>query len=701
MSCEVEDQYEVLDCLQLEQYKAPVVQFSKDRILPIPSKSSELDREVEEELALEMSCEVEDQYEVLDCLQLEQYKAPVVQFSKDRILPIPSKVLMNSGKTSESESDQDTYFDSTIKYQQRNEDVIAKKTMSKMEHCIAGYLSATPISPPPKSAKDFTSGPPISPRQKSAMAFTPTAPPPPPPKSAMAFTSAAPPPPPPKSAVAFTSATPPPPPPKSAMAFTPATPIPPPPKSAKTFTSGPPIPPHRKSAMAFTPATPIPPPPKSALAFTPAAPPPPPPKTAMAFTPGTPPPPPPKSAVAFTSATSPPPPPPPPPPPKSAMAFTPATPIPPPPKSAVAFTSATPPPPPPPHRKSAMAFTPATQCTQRARKSRLAFTPAAPPPPSPQHGRSSRQTSICNRFSGADECLLDRVSSPVTEGLSHCFGQSQQSARPLSSANRGGKSTEDLISLSVLDENKKFRKKKMSAVFKDESVDLPRRLRTAVARERPDLTDVRTFCMEDAGSKQTYGYGSAERSRGLHVDDDRFQKLRRRAGIETDILQDISDVGTIMPTVAKAALKNLSKKDLDTLKALQNRLGGWTRSQVEKELFIDLTACMETLNTAGLKSLGNKVAMEIENVLVAAFVVMWMLKTLVPELFPLNTETRGWSDSVVNIAKGVLEIYDHDQSLLDKAISYCDQIERAHPRVASILELGPNWFAVALKMLGC
>ncbi|XP_069141939.1 protein mono-ADP-ribosyltransferase PARP4-like isoform X2 [Argopecten irradians] len=219
---------------------------------------------------------------------------------------------------------------------------------------------------------------------------------------------------------------------------------------------------------------------------------------------------------------------------------------------------------------------------------------------------------------------------------------------------------------------------------------------------------------------RTATYENTRNGRALHVDGRWVQdkerpeelhgflsKVKDKSGGKgrslndlTDREPDLADVGSKMPVIAKAAKKNLSKKEFDILKKIQNKLGGWTRDELEKDLYIDLSACIEVLNTAGLKSLGVKVAMEMENVLVTAFVVMWILKTLAPELFPLDTTTRNWSQTAVEIAAAVLEIYDHDRSLLDKAVQYCDQLERAHPGVAYILELGSNWFNVASKILG-
>ncbi|XP_033740043.1 protein mono-ADP-ribosyltransferase PARP4-like isoform X2 [Pecten maximus] len=442
----------------------------------------------------------------------------------------------------------------------------------------------------------------------------------------------------------------------------------------------------------------------------------------------------PHSAIAMKSTRSPP---------QQAKDFTSAIPPPPPPQQAQAFTS--PIPPPPPDQQQAQAFT-STIPPPPPQQQAQAFTSPIPPPPPPQQAKTFISAGSSPPKSVSQPPIFARKMS--SEKNSFKSDANVSIAVPLSldldllevESSTSMPSVEEKSVVIEEEQPKNPYRKKKKQVAKDTSVSwrsceksypleqtrgqfssqcdeqsepadgkrMPQSLRKSRggAVERSKVSG----CM--GSSPQPYDDSRERRYRGLHVDGDWFQdletpqeqrgffaKVKTRKSM-TEKPQDLSDIGTKMPIIAKSAKKNLSKKELDTLKRLQNKLGGWTRSEVEKELFINLSVCIKALNAAGLKSLGMKVAMEMENVLVTAFVVMWILKTLAPELFPLNTSVRSWSDTAVEVAAAALEIYDHDRSLLNKAINYCNQIERAHPGVSSTLELGPNWFEVASKILG-
>ncbi|XP_078664712.1 uncharacterized protein LOC144907477 isoform X2 [Branchiostoma floridae x Branchiostoma belcheri] len=155
-----------------------------------------------------------------------------------------------------------------------------------------------------------------------------------------------------------------------------------------------------------------------------------------------------------------------------------------------------------------------------------------------------------------------------------------------------------------------------------------------------------------------------------------------------------SGTETVVVPIVTTRGSGLTEKTVDQLFALLKHTDQgsyWEFSpELDQLLGISSSTCVQIFNTAGLKSLGAKVAKQLLQ-LVATLLVLQLLMLHLPQLFPSCS-------SLLHL--DVMQVAAEWRSAVQQVLAWAKGVDTMHPSVYSRLELGKSWDDLTKKLIG-
>ncbi|KAI8502339.1 Protein mono-ADP-ribosyltransferase parp4 [Branchiostoma belcheri] len=155
-----------------------------------------------------------------------------------------------------------------------------------------------------------------------------------------------------------------------------------------------------------------------------------------------------------------------------------------------------------------------------------------------------------------------------------------------------------------------------------------------------------------------------------------------------------SGTETVVVPIVTTRGSGLTEKTVDQLFALLKHTDQgsyWEFSpELDQLLGISSSTCVQIFNTAGLRSLGAKVARQLLQ-LVATLLVLQLLMLHLPQLFPSCR-------SLLHL--DVTQVAAEWRSAVQQVLAWAKGVDTMHPSVYSRLELGKSWDDLTKKLIG-
>ncbi|XP_078337991.1 uncharacterized protein LOC111100311 isoform X3 [Crassostrea virginica] len=174
-----------------------------------------------------------------------------------------------------------------------------------------------------------------------------------------------------------------------------------------------------------------------------------------------------------------------------------------------------------------------------------------------------------------------------------------------------------------------------------------------------------------------------------------------------EVGDDISShgIGVSVTSVKKSSSPSISLESLLSLFNIQED-NLWKPGHSLEDMFgIDIIKCRDILQKAGLQSLGKTVADEVLQILSSALALLLILKTITPELFPLDFShplvmTSAYMTALEKLRDMNPETMLAVEGKLEASLKAYINKRQKYDWVCDMLELGHSWEEVAGKMLG-
>ncbi|KAK7486595.1 hypothetical protein BaRGS_00022120, partial [Batillaria attramentaria] len=174
--------------------------------------------------------------------------------------------------------------------------------------------------------------------------------------------------------------------------------------------------------------------------------------------------------------------------------------------------------------------------------------------------------------------------------------------------------------------------------------------------------------------------------------------------VKADFRSGLEQVPVVREGASLDAWQQMWSGNLEKLMSLQAQdKGSWElQTDLGRLLCIDVEACKQLLQTAGIRSFGATAASELEELLATVLVLLALC---------VNRTTRQSPDEIMDFLKAALAgkaslnagkfaLVSRWMKNVEKAVQFCRAMDARHPLACSSMELAPDWLSLGARLFG-